>query len=111
MAESEDPVTLQRPKESVRVYHSNHDLRETYSRENTERRRQTSHTLRRFLTAKQDKMCMNKMTKFRDSHEVANCDDVVILYAQMLIADGKDADLDPELVAIAKQATIAERAA
>ena len=97
-------------EELAKSYHNSHDLREMYTRENTERRRAGAHTLRRFLTTAQDKALTARMVKIRDEFTVANNDDVVLVFAQGLIADGKEAELDPKLAEAAKQATIARRA-
>ncbi len=104
-----DPGSDEAPQETVSVYYSGHDLRATYTRDNTERRRQSSHTLRRFLTAKQDKECLNKFVRLREEFEVANNDDVVLLYARMKIDDGKADELDPRLVELAKATEIKPR--
>jgi len=92
-------------------YHNSHDLREMYTRENTERRRVGGHTLRRYLTTPQDKALTAKMVKIRDEFVVANNDDVVLAFAQGLIAEGKEAELDPKLAEAAKKAVIPRRAA
>ncbi len=104
-----DPGSDEAPRETVSVYYSGHDLRATYTRENTERRRQSSHTLRRFLTTKQDKECLNKFVRLREQFEVANNDDVVLLYARMKIDEGKADELDPRLLELAKATEIKER--
>ncbi|MEA3191205.1 MAG: hypothetical protein QOD77_1787 [Thermoplasmata archaeon] len=96
--------------ELAKAYHNTHDLREMYTRENTERRRFGGHTLRKHLTAAQDKALTAKMVKIRDEFEVANNDDVVVVFVQGLLADGKEMELDPHLVKVAKAATVARRA-
>lgn len=96
--------------ELAKAYHNPHDLREMYSRENTERRRFGGHTLRKHLTAAQDKALTAKMVKIREEYEVANNDDVVLVFAQGLLAEGKEMELDPHLAKAAKAATIARRA-
>jgi hypothetical protein len=96
-------------EEVQKAYFSGHGLREMYTRENTERRRVGSHTLRRFLTAAQDKALTAKMVKIRDEHEVANNDDVVVVYVQQLMAEGKEAELDPRLVAACKGVHVPKR--
>ena len=68
-----------------------------------------SHTLRRYLTVAQDKQFLAKGLKIREEYEVANNDDVVLVLVQQWIADGKEADLDRQLVAEAKKASIAKR--
>lgn len=90
-------------------YHNDHDLREMYTRENTERRRAGAHTLRRYLTTAQDKALTAKMVKIRDEYDVANNDDVVIVYCQDLIAQGKGGDLHPELAKACASWTVARR--
>jgi hypothetical protein len=92
-------------------YHNAHDLREMYTRENTERRRVGGHTLRRLLTTAQDKALTAKMVKVRDEFAVANNDDVVLVFAQGLIAEGREAELDPKLAEAAKKAVIPKRGA
>jgi hypothetical protein len=98
-------------EEAQSSYHNTHDLREMYTRENTERRRAGAHTLRRYLTTAQDKALTAKMVKLRDEYAVANNDDVVLVFAQGLIAEDKEAELDPKLAEAAKKATIPKRAA
>ena len=98
-------------EELRQAYHNAHDLREMYTRENTERRRVGGHTLRRYLTTPQDKALTAKMVKLRDEYAVANNDDVVLVFAQGLIAEGKEAELDPKLAEAAKKATIPKRGA
>jgi len=97
-------------EDAERAYHSKHDLREMYTRENTERRRAGAHTLRRYLTAAQDKLFIARGLKIRDEYDVANNDDVTIVLAQQLIAEGKEPELDPKLAALAKKTSIAKRA-
>ena len=91
------------------AYTNKHDLREMYTRENTERRRTGSHTLRRLLTQAQDKALTARMVKIRDEHEVANNDDVVIVFVQELLEQGKQAEVDPKLVEAAKGVRIRKR--
>jgi hypothetical protein len=95
--------------EAAAAYHSKHDLREMYTRENTERRRAAAHTLRRYLTTAQDKLFIARGTKIRDEYLVANNDDVVLALAQQLIAEGKEPELDPKLTDLAKRTPIAKR--
>lgn len=92
-------------------YHSKHDLREMYSRENTEKRRAGAHTLRRMLTTPQDKLFIARGIKIRDEFQVANNDDVVVVLAQQLIAEGKEPELDPKLADLAKKTVVPKRAA
>lgn len=96
-------------EEAAAAYHSKHDLREMYTRDNVERRRAGSHTLRRYLTVAQDKLFIAKALKVRDEFEVANNDDVVIALVQQWIADGKAAEIDAKLVEAAKKAVIPRR--
>ena len=91
------------------AYHSKHDLREMYTRDNVERRRAGSHTLRRYLTVAQDKQFIAKALKIRDEYLVANNDDVVLVLVQHWVAEGKGAEVDPKLVDAAGKATIAKR--
>ncbi|MEK6985935.1 MAG: hypothetical protein AABX89_06105 [Candidatus Thermoplasmatota archaeon] len=91
------------------AYRNAHDLREMYTRENTERRRIGAHTLRRHLTAAQDKALTARMTKLRDAFEVANNDDIVLAYCQELVAAGKGAELSPVLVEAAAKSTLRRR--
>lgn len=98
-------------EQAAAAYRNHHDLREMYTRENTERRRAGAHTLRKHLTQAQDKALTAKMVKIRAEWDVANNDDVVIAYCQELIAGGKEAELAPALVEAAKKATLRRRAA
>ncbi len=98
-------------EQATSAYHSKHDLREMYTRDNVERRRVGSHTLRKYLTVVQDKQFIAKGTKIRDEYQVANNDDVVLVLVQMLIADGKGAEVDAKLAELAKKVTIPKRGA
>lgn len=91
------------------AYHSGHDLREMYTRDNVERRRIGSHTLRRYLTVAQDKQFIAKALKIRDEYEVANNDDVVVVLVQQWLAEGKAAEVDPKLAEAAKKAVVPKR--
>lgn len=96
-------------EEAAKMYHNAHDLREMYSRENTERRRAGAHTLRRYLTTAQDKLLTAHMVKIREEYQTTNNDDVVIAFVQKAIAEGKAGDFDPKLVEVAKKAIVAKR--
>ncbi|MES2155330.1 MAG: hypothetical protein V4510_09370 [bacterium] len=96
-------------EEAEKLYHNSHDLREMYTRENTERRRAGAHTLRRYLTTAQDKLLTAHMTKIRDEYETANNDDVVVVFVQKAIAEGKTAEFAPQLVEYAKKAVVPKR--
>ncbi len=96
--------------EATTAYHSKHDLREMYTRENVERRRAGAHTLRRYLTAAQDKLFIAKGLKIRDQFDVTNNDDVVLALVQQWIAEGKEAEIAPKLVEAARKTAIARRA-
>jgi hypothetical protein len=96
--------------QAAAAFFNKHDLREMYTRENTERRRIGSHTLRRFLTAAQDKALTAQMVKVRDEYEVANNDDVVLAWVQGQVAAGKAAEFDARLVEAAGKAAIPKRA-
>lgn len=95
--------------EIANAYFSSHDLREVFTRENTERRRQNGATLRRFLTTKQDKKVLQNFIKIREEYAVTNNNDVVIVWAKQMIDDGKEEDLHPELVQVAKNAEVPKR--
>lgn len=95
--------------EANAAYHSKHDLREMYTRENVERRRAGSHTLRRYLTVAQDKLFIAKALKIRDEYVVANNDDVLLALVQQWMAEGKTAEIDPKLVEAANKAVIPKR--
>ncbi|HUR24559.1 MAG TPA: hypothetical protein VM327_00905 [Candidatus Thermoplasmatota archaeon] len=96
-------------EQAQNAYHSKHDLREMYTRDNVERRRMGAHTLRRMLTTPQDKLFIARGLKIRDEYQVANNDDVVVVLAQQLIAEGKEAELDPKLADLAKRTIVAKR--
>ena len=98
-------------EQAAAAYHSKHDLREMYTRENVERRRAGAHTLRRYLTTAQDKLFIAKGLKIREEYQTANNDDVVLVLAQMLIADGKEPELDPKLAELAKKTAVPKRGA
>lgn len=98
-------------EEADAAYHSKHDLREMYTRENVERRRAGSHTLRRYLTTAQDKLFIARGVKIRDEYQVANNDDVVVVLAKQLMAEGKEPELDPKLAELAKNTVVPKRGA
>ena len=91
------------------AYFNKHDLREMYTRDNTERRRVSGHTLRRLLTAAQDKLFIAKALRIRNEYLVASNSDVVIVLAQQLMAEGKENELNAELVKLAKSTVIPKR--
>lgn len=95
--------------EIASAYIAGHDLREVFSRENTERRRQSGATLRKHLTAAQERKMTQAFVDIRDRYEIRNNSDAVIVWVQEQIAAGKGDDFDPELVEIAKQVTVPER--
>ncbi|MEK6975946.1 MAG: hypothetical protein AABY18_06345 [Candidatus Thermoplasmatota archaeon] len=101
----------QTDEQASAAYHSGHDLREMYTRDNVERRRAGSHTWRRYLTVAQDKLFIAKALKIRDEYAVANNDDVVLVLVQLWVAEGKTAEIDPKLVEAAKKAAIPKRTA
>lgn len=88
---------------------THHGLREMYTRENTERRRVGGHTLRRYLTGAQDRALTAHMVKIREEWRVANNDDVVLVFSQQQMALGKENELHPKLVELAKAAVIPKR--
>ena len=96
-------------EEAAKLYHNSHDLREMYTRENTERRRAGAHTLRRMLTTAQDKALTAHMVKIRDEYETTNNDDVVVVFVQKAVAEGKAGDFDPKLVEYATTAVVPKR--
>jgi 6-phosphofructokinase len=96
-------------EQMAQSYQNKHDLREMYTRENTERRRVGSHTLRRYLTQAQDRALTAQMVKVREEFQTANNDDVVIAWVKQQVAAGKEAEFDPKLVEIAKKAEIPKR--
>lgn len=91
------------------AYYSDHDLREMFSRENTSRRRQNGHTLRKYLTDKQDKKILGDFVQIRNEYAVSNNNDILIVWAQKLLEEGKGDDLHPKLVELAKNVDIPRR--
>lgn len=91
------------------TYVAQHDLREVFSRENASRRRQAGHTLRKYLTDKQDKQMLNHFVKIRDEYAIANNSDAVVVWAQMQIADGKKDDLHEKILEAAETTQIPKR--
>ncbi len=104
-----DPAGTPDEEITASVYYSNHNLREMFSRENAERRRQGAKTLRKLLTAKQDKQVMNKMVRIRDEYEVANNDDIILAWVKELLAAGTTEGIDQKLIDAAEAATIPPR--
>ena len=98
-------------EQAAAAYHGPHNLREMYTRENTERRRTGGHTLRRYFTTAQDKLYIAKALKVRDEYDVASNDDVVLVLVQQWLAEGKEAEIEPKLVAMAKKAQVPKRTA
>ena len=96
-------------EQAAAAYHGRHNLREMYTRENTERRRMGGHTLRRYLTTAQDKLYIAKALKIRDEYDVSSNDDVVLALVQQWLAEGKEAEVDPKLAVLAKKAKIPKR--
>jgi polyphosphate kinase 2 (PPK2 family) len=96
-------------EQMAQAYQNRHDLREMYTRENTERRRIGSHTLRRYLTQAQDKLLTAQMVKIRDEYETANNDDVVLVFVQQQVAAGKGGEFDAKLLDLAQKARIPKR--
>jgi hypothetical protein len=106
-----DPGEKPDPNLAQAVYYSSHDLREMFSRDNAERRRQGAKTLRRYLTAQQDKQVMNKMVRIREEYEVANNDDVILAWVQQCVDEGKADGIHEKLLDAAKHAKIGKRTA
>lgn len=96
-------------EEVAHSYQNHHDLREMYTRENTERRRVGSHTLRRHLTQAQDKTLTAQMVRIRAEYETANNDDVVVVWVQQQVAAGKASEFDPRLLEAAGKAVVPKR--
>lgn len=92
------------------AYYSDHNLREMFTRENTERRRQGGATLRKHLTEKQDRQCLAKFVPIRKEYEISNNNDAVIVWVQMQIELGKADDIAPELIEVAGKVTVPKRA-
>lgn len=96
--------------DTAAAYFSTHDLREMFSRDNTERRRAGGHTHRRYLDKNQDKMVMSQMVKIREEFDVRNNNDVVIVWVQQQVAAGKAEGLHEFLLEVAEQTVIPKRA-
>jgi hypothetical protein len=92
------------------TYYSDHNLREMFTRENTERRRQGGATLRKHLTEKQDRQCLAKFVPIRRDYEVSNNNDAVIVWVQMQIELGKAAEISAELIEVAGKVIVPKRA-
>lgn len=105
------PFCATEPDEETlaKAYYSSHDLRDMYSRDNTERRRTGGHTLRKHLTAAQDKKLTAQFVKIRDEWCVTNNNDAVLVFVQQLVADGKGDEVDPKLREMAASVTIPRR--
>ncbi len=91
------------------VYYSNHDLREMFSRENAERRRSGAKMLRKHLSAKQDKQVLNKLVRIRDEYAVSNNDDLIIVWAQQMVEEGKGEEVPKEIMEVAVRTVIPRR--
>ena len=91
------------------VYYSDHNLREMFSRENAERRRGGGKMLRKHLSAKQDKSVLNKMVRIREEYDVANNDDVIVVWAQMMEEEGKGDEVPAPVREVAKRTVIPKR--
>lgn len=106
-----EPFRKDAPSDEVfdNAFHNEHDLREMYTRENTERRRMGGHTLRRAFTTAQDKLFIAQALKIRDAYETYNNDDVALVFVQQQIAAGKEAEFDAKLAELAKKTVIPKR--
>ncbi len=105
----EEPGQEREGSEITSAYVANHDLREVFSRENTERRRTSGSTLRKHLTAAQERKMTQAFVPIRQEYEIRNNSDAVIVWVQQQIADGKEADFAQDLVALAKSVTVPKR--
>ncbi len=110
-AATDAPFAKKEPSEDdlKAAFYGKHDLRETFTRENTERRRAGGHTLRRLLTAAQDKALTAKFVKLRSEYAIESNSDAVIVFAQEVIASGKETELNAELAKLAKATHIPKR--
>ncbi len=91
------------------AYYAEHDLREVYSRENTERRRTSGHTLRKHLSAAQERKMTQAFVGIRDEYDIRNNSDAVIVWVQQQIADGKGDELPERLVELAESIEVPKR--
>ncbi len=91
------------------AYYAEHDLREVYSRENTERRRTSGHTLRKHLTAAQERKMTQAFVGIRDEYDIRNNSDAVIVWVQQQIEAGKGDDFAKKLVELAESIEIPKR--
>lgn len=93
------------------AYYAEHDLREVYSRENTERRRTSGHTLRKHLSTKQEKQMTGKFVAIREAYDIRNNSDAVIVWVQQQIAAGKGDEFDKKLIELAESVVVPKREA
>lgn len=105
----EDPGQEREGSEITSAYVANHDLREVFSRENTERRRTSGSTLRKHLTTAQERKMTQAFVAIRDEYEIRNNSDAVIVWVQQQIADGKGDDFSDELVQLAQSVEVPKR--
>ena len=66
-------------------------------------------TLRKHLTAKQERSMTQDFVKIREEYDVRNNSDAVVVWAQQQIAAGKEAELVDELVTAAKTVSVPKR--
>lgn len=92
------------------AYYAEHDLREVFSRENTERRRTSGHTLRKHLSAAQERKMTQAFVPIRAEYDIRNNSDAVIVWAQKEIEAGREADLPARLAELAKSVAVPKRA-
>ncbi len=103
------PGSKREGSEIKAAYYAEHDLREVFSRENTERRRTSGHTLRKHLTTAQERKMTQAFVPIRTEYDIRNNSDAVLVWVQQLIADGKADDIHPRLLELAEQVHIPKR--
>lgn len=96
--------------EIASAYVAGHDLREVFSRENTERRRTSGSTLRKHLTTAQERKMTQAFVAMRKEYDISNNSDAVLVWVQSQIAAGKEADFDDRLIELANSVTVPKRA-
>ena len=105
------PGSKREGSEIKSAYYAEHDLREVYSRENTERRRTSGHTLRKHLTAAQERKMTQAFVGIREEYDIRNNSDAVIVWVQQQVDAGKGDDLDDRLVDLAGSIVVPKREA
>lgn len=103
------PGSKREGSEIKSAYYAEHDLREVFSRENTERRRTGGHTLRKHLSAAQERKMTQAFVPIRTEYEIRNNSDAVIVWAQQQIEAGKGDELPERLVELAGTVVVPKR--